>query len=241
MYPSHGDPVTVQAGLDQTLSDLGLEYLDLYIMHWPVSSTPESHEDYVSVPPLFPLPTTPTDSSQTWKSMLTIPKTKVSHLGVCNFSPAQLKSLIAESGVKPYAHQMELHPYLQQSSWIALHQVLGISVTAYSPLGNSNPTYDDGKKGPPALLENEVLVKIAKKRKCTPAQVALAWGMGRGTSVIPKSKHEVYIVENFEASECVLKKGDLKKIEKVGKKYLTRFNNPSKGWGVELFEGLDDA
>jgi diketogulonate reductase-like aldo/keto reductase len=239
--PSHGDPAAIQAGLQQTLSDLGLEYLDLYLMHWPVSSNPESHEDYVpvSIPYSFSLAERLT-FSQTWKSMLTIPKTKVSHLGVCNFSPTQLKFLIAETGVKPYAHQMELHPYLQQSSWIELHNVLGISVTAYSPLGNSNPTYD-GKKGPPALLENKVLAKIAKKRKCTPAQVALAWGMRRGTSVIPKSKHEEYIVENFEAGECVLKKGDLKKIEKLGKKYLSRFNNPSKGWGVDLFEGLDDA
>jgi alcohol dehydrogenase (NADP+) len=136
---------------------------------------------------------------------------------------------------------MELHPYLQQSWWLALHRALGIKVTAYSPLGNSNPTYDHGKgkEYPPSLLKNEVLVEIAEKRNCTAAQLALAWGMERGTSVIPKSKHEGYIVENFEADKCLLRKGDLKKIEKLGKKFLTRFNNPSKGWGVKLFEGLD--
>jgi alcohol dehydrogenase (NADP+) len=212
-------------------------------MHWPVSSAPESHEEYISVTTPRSLPPNPRlkKYSQTWKSLLTIRKSKVSHLGVCNFSPAQLKSLITETGAKPYVHQMELHPYLQQTSWVALHKVLGISVTAYSPLGNSNPTYNREKEPPPPLLENEVLVEIAKKRNCTTAQVALAWGIGRGTSVIPKSKHEEYIVENFEAEECVLGKGDLKKIEKVGKKYLTRFSNPSKGWGVDLFDGLDGA
>lgn len=83
------------------------------------------------------------------------------------------------------------------------------------------------------------MINIAEKRNCTAAQVALAWGMGRGTTVIPKSKHEEYIVENFESGECKLKKGDLKKVEKVGKKWLTRFNNPSEGWGVGLFEDLD--
>lgn len=57
--------------------------------------------------------------------------------------------------------------------------------------------------------------------------------------MIPKSAHEKYIVENFRASECILGKGDLRKIKKVGKKFLTRFNDPSKGWGVRLFEGLD--
>jgi diketogulonate reductase-like aldo/keto reductase len=135
---------------------------------------------------------------------------------------------------------MELHPYLQQNWWLDLHRALGISVTAYSPFGNANPTYDhDGKEYPPALLKNEVLVEIAEKRNCTVAQVALAWGIGRETSVIPKSTHEWYIRENFEASECVLEKKDLKAIEKVGRKFLTRFNNPSKPWGVKLFEGLD--
>jgi alcohol dehydrogenase (NADP+) len=211
-------------------------------MHWPVSSTPSNHEEYISVPSSIPYFIEPdTDTSQTWASMLTLPESKVRHVGICNFSPAQLKTLITLTGVKPYAHQMELHPYLQQSSWIKLHKRLGISVTAYSPLGNSNPTYHDGKEKdyPPALLDNKVLVKIGEKRNCTAAQVALAWGMSRGTSVIPKSKHEEYIQENFNAAECTLKKSDLKNIEKVGDKWLTRFNNPSEAWEVNLFEGLD--
>ena len=84
-----------------------------------------------------------------------------------------------------------------------------------------------------------MFLKIAEKRNCTAAQVALAWGMSRGTSVIPKSKHEEYIQENFNAAECTLKKSDLGKIEKVGEKWTTRFNNPSGAWKVDLFEGLD--
>jgi alcohol dehydrogenase (NADP+) len=176
---------------------------------------------------------------QTWESMIALPKSRVLNIGVSNFSPNQLKNIISSTGIKPFAHQMELHPYLQQSAWVATHKALGISLTAYSPLGNTNPTYDSKHKTIPALLKNEVLQKIAEERNCTTAQVALKWGMGRGVSVIPKSSHKEWISENLAAGECVLGHGDLTRLRFVGRKWLGRFNNPSKGWGVGLFEGLD--
>ena len=168
---------------------------------------------------------------------------KVRHIGVANFSPEQMVRLISSSTVKPAAHQMELHPYLQQTAWVQWHESHGIHVTAYSPFANANPIYgapSDGNEAP-LLLENEVMKEIAKKRSCTPATVALQWGMGRGTSVIPKSSHSGRIEENFKATECDLMYEDLKAIEKLGEKYLTRFNDPSKSWGVNLYHGLDDA
>lgn len=81
--------------------------------------------------------------------------------------------------------------------------------------------------------------EIADKRRCTVAQVALEWGMGRGTSVIPKSGHAERIVENYKASSCGLLVEDLDNLEELGKKNLKRFNNPSGGWGVGLFGGLE--
>ncbi|PQE15003.1 aldo keto reductase protein [Rutstroemia sp. NJR-2017a BVV2] len=176
---------------------------------------------------------------QTWKSMTALPKSHVLNIGVSNFSPNQLKNIISSTGIKPFAHQMELHPYLQQSAWVATHKALGISLTAYSPLGNTNPTYDSKHKTIPALLDNKVLREIAEERNCTTAQVALKWGMGRGVSVIPKSSHKEWIRENLAAGECVLGHADLTRLRIVGRKWLGRFNNPSKGWGVGLFEGLD--
>ena len=110
-----------------------------------------------------------------------------------------------------------------------------------------NPTYGDRSRRSvttqskaPLLLENKVIRNIAAKRDCTPAQVVLAWDMSRGVSVIPKSKHEGYIKENLGATTCVLVDDDFARIGTLGKE-PTRFNNPSKGWGVHLFEGLDDA
>ncbi|CZR65035.1 probable aldose reductase [Phialocephala subalpina] len=244
----HGDYETAEAGLNQTLKDLRLDYLDLYLMHWPVGTSPNGPKlDYVD----------------TWKSMIDLPKSKVLNIGISNFSPKQLKDIISKTGVKPAAHQMEMHPYLQQSSWLATHEALGISVTAYSPLANSNPIYDPStsshschsspssffswlfgnkKNDPPTpLLKNPVLKEIAERRNCTTAQVALAWGIGRGTSVIPKSSHEQWIKEDYEAIDCQLGITDEAQLKALGVETVKRFSNPSKNWGVKLFEGLDGA
>lgn len=143
----------------------------------------------------------------------------------------------------PYAHQMELHAYLPQDNFISWHKSHDIHVTAYSPLGNMNPTYSKsiqqvtGEKIP-SLLSNKIVGEIAEARGCTPAQVVLKWGMTRGTSVIPKSAHAGRIDENFESTECHLEKKDFQKLEQLPTK---RFNNPSEQWGVKLFDGLDDA
>ncbi len=117
-------------------------------------------------------------------------------------------------------------------------------MTAYSPLAGTNPIYGspDLEKGdPPALLHNPILGRIAKERGCTTAQLALAWGLGRGTGVIPKSKHAEYIRENFEASKCLLQDKDFEEIADLGRNVVKRYNNPSASWGVKLFEGLDGA
>lgn len=216
----------VEPGIDETLQKLGVGYLDLYHMHWPVAFSMFGKKSI--------------SYTETWASMaLLLQKNKTRHIGVSNFSPYQIQNLINGTGVKPSVHQMELHPYLQQQDFVDWHQQNGIHVTAYSPLGGTNPTYDEGE-GPTPLLGSKTVKKIAKKRDCTPAQVILQWGMSRGTSVIPKSIHKDHITENFHAPECGLKKKDLKKLEKLGKE-RKRYNNPSESWGLDLYEGLEDA
>lgn len=226
----------MESALNQTLSDLGLSYLDLYLMHWPVGKGPSDssyHYDFVHA----------------WHAMESLLASgRVRHIGVCNFAPAQLARLIRKSRTKPAVHQMELHPYLPQEQWIQHHRELGIAVTAYSPLGNMNPTYGDRAneefepvaEKKPLLLDNAVVKSIAEKRGCTPAQVVLAWGIRRGYSVIPKSSHIKYINDNFGATKCPLEETDLVTIGELGSE-PKRFNNPSKGWGVHLFRGLTDA
>lgn len=138
---------------------------------------------------------------------------------------------------------MELHPYLQQTEWVRWHKEQDITVTAYSPLGGTNPTYhspdSDGSSDPPPLLQNPLLSKIAKRRDCTIAQVALAWGRGRGTSVIPKSSKIEHLEQNIGFLKCTLQEEDFEAIEKYGHKHVKRYNNSANGWGVDLFDGLD--
>lgn len=215
----HGSRSDVENAIDETLTQLGLDYLDLWHMHWPVTQGLFGNKiEYLA----------------TWEWMVVVAKRGlVRHVGVSNFAPEQLRDLLRHASVPPSVHQMELHPYLQQNRWLKLHEHHGIHVTAYSPLAGTNPTYEKGD--PPHLLQNKVILKIAGKRKCTPAQVVLKWGMLRGTSVIPKSIHKDYISENLLAVDCPLQQGDVKKIDKLGA-FHHRFNNPSKSWVGESEE-----
>lgn len=230
----------------QTLQDLRTDYLDLYLMHWPVASKGGKNSiEYDEVN--FAISQNMTNRelirycSQAWKSMETLQQKRYTRqIGVSNFSPSQMKDLIQNSNTKPSVHQYELHPYLQQPDFVQWHKDNNINITAYSPLANLNPIYKSPDT-PPSLLDNEQVSEIARKRGCSNAQLALAWGMGRGWSVIPKSQHEVRIVENFAATDCKLEDEDFDAFGQVGKMYLKRFNNPSKSWGVQLYEGLDDA
>ena len=158
--------------------------------------------------------------------------------GVSNFSPAQLTDLMNKSSIQPFAHQFELHPYLQQDAWLHFHAEHGIHVTAYSPLGNLNPTYAHGKKLP-TILKDRDISNIAEQSGCTNVQVALSWGMSRGTSVIPKSSHVERIQENFNSTKCDLGFLDLTLIAAIQLKFVKRFNDPSEGWGLNLYEGLE--
>ncbi|CAK1364758.1 unnamed protein product [Cercospora beticola] len=226
LWNDHHAPEAVQEGLDLSLQKLGLDYLDLYHMHWPVASGAGGKNQIYYL--------------KTWESMVKqFEAGKTRHIGVSNFSPKQLTDLLNNTSTPPHVHQFETHPYLQQKEWVEWHANHNIHVTAYSPLAGTNPTYKEGDK-PEPLLRSPVLHKIAKKRGCTPAQVALQWGMSRGTSVIPKSIHKEYIEGNFHASECVLKKKDFKKLSKLGE-YFHRYNNPSESWQVPLYEGLEDS
>lgn len=194
-------------------------------MHWPVAESNLGHKKI--------------EFLTTWASMTSlIPSGQTRHIGISNFSPHQLETLLNNTSHPPAVHQMELHPYLQQRDWLAWHEAHGIHVTGYSPFAGSNPTYDPGE--PPQLLHNEVLTTIGGKRDCTSAQVALAWGLHRGTSVIPKSSHRERISENFGALECELEDEDYERVDDLAE-YHHRFNNPSKAWGVELYEGLEDS
>ena len=162
---------------------------------------------------------------------------KVKAIGVSNFSQHELDALLKDAKVRPAVHQFETHPYLQQQAFIDWHKQQGIEVTAYSPFGNQNNIYDAGAKIQ-TLTTHPTIAKIAVKHGCTGAQVALAWGIKRGTSVIPKSVNEGRIKDNFQCLKVKLDDEDMKEIATMNGPY--RFNIPLT-WSHKFFDGLEGA
>jgi diketogulonate reductase-like aldo/keto reductase len=120
------------------------------------------------------------DFVDTYKAMEACQKKgKARAIGISNFSKAELERLLKETSVVPAAHQIELHPWLQQAGFDAFHKEKGIHITQYSPFGNQNEIYSSGKSYG-KLMEDETLVEIGKKYNKSGAQVALAWGIAHG-------------------------------------------------------------
>lgn len=227
-------PDDVEQALDASLKDLGTDYLDLYLMHWPSpfargsDAFPKDKDGKVK----------PGDSDyvDTYKALEKCLKSgKTRAIGVSNFSKAELERLIKETSIVPAVHQIELHPYLQQHSFTEFHKQQGILITQYSPFGNQNEIYDSGK-GMGKLMDDPVLVEIGKKHGKSGAQVALAWGIAKGHSVIPKSKTESRIKSNIEG-DFKLPAEDVEKVDGIDKKL--RFNDPSKSFGWDFYKDLD--
>ena len=200
--------------LKNTLSDLQLNYLDLYLIHWPVAfkpgleGFPESDDDFLSLDEV-PL-------KDTWNAMLDAKKHGlIKHAGVSNFSIKKLEQLLNNTGTTPEVNQVELHPYLQQNDLLEYCKENGIHVTAYSPLGSTDRPDALKADDEPSLLENETIRKIAAKHNATPAQVLIRWHVERETSVIPKSTNSGRIRENLQSIEFLLDEGDMNQIESL--------------------------
>lgn len=222
LWNSDHAPERVEIAIRKSLKDLQLDYLDLYLMHWPVAFK-TGHIQAKNANDLASLDEIPLEV--TWNAMTEMKKLGLTkHIGVSNFNIRKLNKLAIDSGIKPEVNQVELHPYFQQNELVEYCQNNEILVTAYSPLGSRHLIKtDEGIQ-----LEKSVQ-KIAVKHNCTATQVMLAWGMQRGTAVIPKSVNASRIIENFEATKVQLDADDMLQISK-----LERGQRMAKGLYVVL-------
>ncbi|MFE4533599.1 aldo/keto reductase [Streptomyces scopuliridis] len=170
---------TALRAFDTSLGKLGLEYVDLYLIHWPMPA----RDTYV-------------DSYKAFEKILSEGRAKA--IGVSNFLPEHLERLMGETSVVPAVNQIELHPQLQQSASRAFHAEHSIVTEAWSPLGQG--------KG---LLDVPTVVAIARKHDRTPAQVVLRWHLQLGNVVIPKSVTPSRIQENIDVFGFELDADDL--------------------------------
>ncbi len=200
-------PDHVRPALETSLRKLQLDYLDLYLIHWPVAlrhgvALPTGPEDFI---PLSQLPL-----ESTWGAMLKASEQDLAReVGVSNFTKGMIEKVGDATGQTPSVNQVELHPYLQQDALLAACKELGVAVTAYSPLGSPDSAAMMGRQDDVLLTKHPTIQQIAKAHEATPGQVLIAWALARGTSVIPKSVNPRRIAENWAARDLELTAADM--------------------------------
>jgi alcohol dehydrogenase (NADP+) len=201
----------VEAACNESLKNLQLDYLDLYLIHWPVASK-ELKSEFIALEEM-PL-------ENTWKGMeKLVTNGLVKSIGTSNFSIAKLQSILKVSDIKPAMNQVEVHPFLQQDELIDFCKSQDIMVTAYAPLGSFDRPDIMKMKDEPILIKNPLVLDIAKKHNITPAGVLLAWGLSRGICLIPKSTTPSRIEENLTAINITLDQKDIEKIQSLNLDY----------------------
>ncbi|HTJ66686.1 MAG TPA: aldo/keto reductase [Actinospica sp.] len=182
-------PDQVRRSFERTLEDLGLDYLDLFLIHWPLPT--EYDGDYVS----------------TWKAIAElVTDGRLRSAGVSNFQPAHLERIIDETGIIPAVNQFELHPYFTNQATREASAKHGIAIEAHSPLGH------DGKP-----LSDTAITRIAAARGKTTAQIILRWHLQHGHIIIPKSARPERMAENLTVFDFELTTEEIAAIDALDK------------------------
>ncbi|TNY19994.1 NADP-dependent oxidoreductase domain-containing protein [Rhodotorula diobovata] len=212
----------VEEAVKRSLDNFGTDYLDLYLIHWPVPLNPNGND------PLFPRKEDGTRDrdtewsiNDTWRQMeAVLEKGLVKAIGVSNFSESMLESLLKTAKVVPVANQIELHPYLPQHDLVAYLASKDILAQAYSPLGSTDSP----------LLKDEEIQKIADKHGVSVGTVLISYQVNRGVVVLPKSVTEKRIIDNFKLIK--LDEDDMATLNGLHKTKGKRFIKPD--WNVDL-------
>lgn len=210
----------VPEGIASSLENLGTDYVDLYLMHWPCSTDPADKKKHYS----------DWDFRDTWREMQKLLETgKVRNIGVSNFGITNLEKLLSAPDTKtvPAVNQIELHPCNPSPKLVAYNTSKGIHSTGYSCLGSTDSP----------LYTNKKLLAIAESKGKTPQQVLLLWGLQKGWSVIPKSVTPARIGANFELDGWELTEQEIHEIDAI----QDRFKVCGDKWlPVQVFFGDDE-
>lgn len=233
LWNTYHSPEHVQAACEKTLADLGVEYLDLYLIHFPISLkyvdfetryppewffNPEAENPTMEIAPV-PL-------MDTWRAMeALVEKGLVKQIGICNYNSALLHDLYSYAKIKPAMLQIESHPYLTQERLLRLANEYDLAVTAFSPLGALSYLALDMASVSESVLEQEVVKAAAQRVSRTPAQVVLRWGIQRGTAIIPKTSKVERLTENLALFDFELSLEEMSAISELNSD--RRFNDPA--------------
>lgn len=180
----HGFKPAIEAA-ERSLAKLGVDQIDLYLIHWPLPS----QDRYL----------------ETWEALEHLRASGVTRsIGVSNFTEAMLRRLQSVGATVPSVNQVELHPYLSQRSLRRFHSTCGIQTVAWSPLARGRD-----------LLSDPAVLRISSGRGWSPAQVVLGWHLLRGNVIIPKSVHQERLLENFAATHLVLEESEAAQLDSL--------------------------
>lgn len=226
------EPEDVKWSLENSCSKLRVDYIDLFLVHWPIA-TEKNADRSVKIGPdgKYVINKALTENPEpTWRAMEELADGgKARAIGVSNWTIEGLEKLLKFARIKPTVNQIEIHPFLPNSELVNFCLKNGIMPAAYSPLGSQNQVPSTGE----TVRENTALNAVAKHSGHNLAQVLLAWGLRRGYIVLPKSSTPSRIESNFQVPE--LTDEEFQAIEKVAKGRHTRFVNMKDTFGYDLW------
>ena len=221
----------VRPAVERTLRDLRLDYLDLYLIHFPIAQEFVPFETRYPPEWFDPSETAPrmkfarVPLSETWSAMEDLVTAGlVRHIGVCNYGTALLRDLFSYARIRPAVLQVELHPYLSQEKLLRFARENGIAVTAFSPLAAQSYHSLGMAEARESVLSEAVIHTAAARHKKTPAQVVLRWAVQRGTAVVPKTTRLERLAENLALFDFELTADEMTAISALDRN--RRFNDP---------------
>jgi D-xylose reductase len=222
----------VRAAVERSLRDLQLDYLDLYLVHFPIALKYVPFEKRYP-PGWFYEPDAPgaraeparVSISETWQAMEELVHAGVvRNIGVCNFNIALLRDLVSYAAVPSAVLQVELHPFLTQEKLIRFCQEEEIVVTAFSPLGAASYVPLGMARDDESVLDQPVVKEAGARHRKTPAQIVLRWALQRGTAVVPKTTRPERLRENLAVFDFELSQEEMQAISALNRN--RRFNDP---------------
>lgn len=240
LWNTYHAPEHVRPALEKSLDDLGTDYLDLYLIHFPISLK------YVPIESRYPpgwlcdpdaenpqMEFSPVPIQETWQAMEELVREGlVKNIGICNFSTGLLRDLLSYANIRPSVLQVELHPYLTQEKLLRYCREEEIAVTAFSPLGALSYVPIGMAEKKESVLEEPIVAAIAERTGKTAAQVVLRWGIQRGTSIVAKTSHKDRLKENLDLFDFELNAEEMQAISALNQN--RRFNDPGD-FGLEAF------